>query len=136
MPRWYTYTTIDPLDPYSGSKAEVRFPGDLLDFYSKMRPVDFANILTAKKVLDDPKRIFYGTRVLSEGGWCYIGKPDEWYIREGVVVPFSSDKVFAVYCRDDLIVYTFKAEYADTKDPLSPKNWEERYGKVIWKANH
>lgn len=135
MVPWFTYPAIDPLDPYSGNTTKVRFHRDFLEHLSKYKPVDFFNLKTAIKVLDSPTRIFYGLRPLNEGGWCYAGKPDQWWIRENVIVPFPPNMVFAIYCQNDLIVYNFRAEYSDPIDPLSPINWDERYQRLIWKNN-
>ena len=135
MARWLTYSTLDPLDPLSGNKTEVRLPIDLIERLNKYRPVDFQNLWTVAKVFDAPKRIFYGLRELHEGGWCYVGKPDEWWIREKVKVPFPANLVFAVYLQQDLWVYAFRAEYADTDDPLSPQGWDQRYQRLVWKSN-
>ena len=135
MPRWLTYKTLDPLDPHSGSKTEVKFPVDLVEHLNRNKPVDYYNLRTAAKVLDEPNRIFYGLRPLYEGGWCYVGKPSEWWIREGVVVPFPPKMVFAIYLENNLVVYTFRAEYADANDDLSPRHWDERYQKLVWKKH-
>lgn len=133
--RWLTYRTLDPLDPGSGNTTEVRFPSDFVERLNKYRPVDFQNLRTVAKVFDAPNRIFYGLRELHEGGWCYVGKPNEWWIREDVIVPFPPNMVFAIYLQQDLWVYTFRAEYADTNDPLSPQGWDQRYQKLVWKRN-
>ena len=136
MARWLTYQTLDPLDPNSGHKTEIKIPDDYVSYLNKYRPVDFLNLHTVAKVLDAPLRIFYGLRQLNEGGWCYVGKPDKWWVRERVDATFPSDKVFAIYLRNDLILYGFKAEYADERDALSPRGWDERYQKLVWKRNH
>lgn len=136
MARWYTCRTLDPLDPYSGEKVEVRIPTDYVERLNKYRPVDWYNLGKVAEVLGNPKRIFYGLRQLTEGGWCYVGKPTQWVIREGVDVPFPENLVFVVYLSDDLHVYNHRAEPADQGDLLSPKNWEERYQKLVWKSNH
>lgn len=95
--------------------------------------MDHCNLITVTIVFDNPNRIFYGLREERDGGWCYIGKPQEWWIKEGVVVPFPDNLVFAVNLDDNLFVYGFRAEYAAADDPLSPKNWDERYTRLAWK---
>jgi hypothetical protein len=136
VPRWLTYHTLDPLDPCSGTKTEVMIPMDYVDRLNKYRPIDWYNLRTAVKVFDAPTRIFYGLRQLTEGGWCYVGKPDQWWVREEVIAPFPKTLVFAVYLKDDLTVYNHRAERADADDPLSPKGWAERYQKLVWKSNN
>ena len=133
MEPWYSHPTIDPLDPCSGNTTKVKFHRGFLDHLSKDKPVDFFNLKTATRVLDAPNRISYGLRQLNEGGWCYVGKPNEWWLREAVIVPFPPNMVFAIYLSDDLIVYNFRAEYTDPIDELSPLNWAERYERLIWK---
>jgi hypothetical protein len=87
-------------------------------------------------VFENPKRIFKGIlRPISEKGWCYVGKPQRWYIKQNCDVPFPEDKVFAVYLNERLHVYTFRAEEVDPEDSLSPKDWKNRFGGLIWKSN-
>ena len=133
MEPWFSHATIDPLEPCSGNTTKAKFHRGFLEHLSKNKPVDFFNLRTAIGVLDAPNRIFYGLRDLNDGGWCYVGKPKEWWIRETVIVPFPANMVFAIYLRDDIVVYNIRAEYADPIDTLSPLNWGERYEKVIWK---
>lgn len=135
MGNCYTYETLDPLDPYAGNKTKIKIPDYYVDRLNKYRPVDWYNLRVAAKVLADPKRIFYGLRQLADGGWCYVGKPIQWWVREDRIVPFPKDLVFVVYLTDDLLLYSHRAEPADPEDTLNPKNWEERYQKVIWKSN-
>lgn len=128
----FTYQTIDPVNP--NVKREVIIPHELgLRFY-KHYPVRYLNFLAAKKVLDDPKRIFSRIRIITDGGWCYVGKPDVWYVTEESVVPFPSDLVYAVYMNDRMFVQGHRAEIADQEDPLSPKNWKTRFGGLKWKS--
>ncbi len=124
---------IDPQNP-TGPKVDAIFPGDLTLRYYKYSPVRYFNLITAKHVLDNAERIFFGVREFNEGGWCYTGRPDEWYIRENVIAPFPGDKVFAVYLNPNLRVYECRAEYADPDDPLSPVDWQKRYRGLIWKS--
>ena len=79
--------TIDPNNP-SGPKVDAIFPGGYTSGLFKHCPVDYENLRAAKYVLENTERIFFGVREFNEGGWCYTGRPDKWYIREKVVVPF------------------------------------------------
>jgi hypothetical protein len=130
---WFSHETIDPLDPYSGNKTKVKFHRGFLECLGKNNAAGHKNLITAIKVLDAPNRIFYGTRELNDGGWCYIGKPDDWYLRVEVITPFPPNMVFAIYMTDDLSVYNLRAEFIDPIDVLSPLNWGERYERLIWK---
>ena len=124
--------TIDPNNP-TGPKVDAIFPGGLTSRYYKNSPVRFENLRAAKYVLENTERIFYGVREFNKGGWCYTGRPAEWYIRERVVVPFPKELVFAVYLNPRMQVYGCRAEYAADDDPLSPINWQQRYRGLTWK---
>ncbi len=125
--------TINPVDP-AGPKVDAVFPGSYTLRLYKYSPVDYQNLRAAKHVLENPKRIFCGVREFNEGGWCYVGRPSEWHIKERHVVPFPEDKVFAVYLNPRLFVYECRAEYAAEDDPLCPINWTTRYRGLIWKS--
>ena len=124
---------IDPRNP-TGPKIEGIFPEDLSVRYLKYSPVRFWNLIAAKYVLEHTQRIFFGVREFNEGGWCYTGRPSEWYIRERIVVPFPKGLVFAVYLNPFMKVYESRAERADADDPMCPVDWQQRYGELIWKS--
>ena len=129
----YIFTIDNPAD---NSKLDIRFEEDDLTRIYKYRPVEFQNIEVAViKVLEKPNRIFKGIiRPVSVNGWCFVGQPDEWYIRKNVLVPFDKNKyVYAVFLNDRMSVYDFRAEYRDQEDTLSPKDWKNRFGVLIWK---
>jgi hypothetical protein len=71
--------------------------------------------------------------VFNQGGWCYTARPEEWYIKEGIAVPFPKELVFAVYLNPYLRVYEGRAEHVDAADPLCPVNWRTRYRGLTWK---
>lgn len=126
--------TID--NPADGVKIDVRFEEDDLKRIYKYQPVEFQNIEVAViKVLKNPTRIFKGiVRPVSSDGWCFVGQPDEWYIRKNILVPFDKNKyVYAVFLNDRMSVYNFRAEYRDPEDLLSPKDWKNRFLNLIWK---
>ena len=126
-------TTLDPNNP-TGPKISVIFPAGYMVRLYKYSPVDFQNLRAADYVLGHPQRIFFGVRLLNQGGWCYTGRPVEWCIREGCIVPFPKDKVFAVYINPNMQVYECRAEYAAHDDPLCPVDWQERYRGLTWKS--
>ena len=128
------YPTIDPENP-AGFKVDVTIPGDLLERWFKYNLVQYENLRCVKRVLDDPKRIFKGiVRPVSKDGWCYVGKPERWHIKENVDAPFPNDKVFAVFLNDRFHLYNFRAEEIDLEDALSPRDWKNRFGGLIWKS--
>ena len=126
--------TINPEDP-DGPKRDAIFPAAYTTRLFKYWPVDFENLRAAKFVLENTRRVFFGVRHFSEGGWCYTGRPTEWYIRERIEVPFPLDKVFAVYMNPQMPVYECRAEYADNQDPLCPVGWQTRYRGLTWPKN-
>lgn len=129
----FKYGTLNPLDPM-GTKIEITIPGDLIERFHKTEPVKYENFRAVKKVLDNPLRIFSGVRTFNEGGWCYVGRPDVWCVRERVIMDFPKHLVFAVYVNPAMFLYEFRGERADSSDPLNPINWEDRYGGVVWKS--
>jgi hypothetical protein len=85
-------------------------------------------------VLENTKRIFSGVRRFNDGGWCFTGRPEMWYIRENVRAPFQKEYVFAVYLNPALNVYEARAERVAKDDEYSPCDWQDRYFALIWKS--
>lgn len=123
--------TLDPNNP-AGPRIAVFLPQDIVLRAYKYDSVKYENLRGLKEVLDNPKRIFWGIREYSEGGWCYTGIPPELYVTETEVIDFPKDKVFAVYITDRYEIFDWIVEYADDKDCLNPKGWEERYRSKKW----
>lgn len=128
----FTIRCRDPRAPEHDT-VNVIIPGDLIEHCYCSLPVQFENFRAAKFVLENPRRIFSGVRLLNQGGWCYVGKPSEWYIRENTIAPFPEQFVFAVYVNPNFRLYEFRAEKVAPDDPDSPIGWAERYGALIWK---
>jgi hypothetical protein len=125
--------TIDPNNP-AGPKVMAIFPGGYTLRLFKYSPVDYWNLIAAKYVLEHTERVFFGVREFNDGGWCYTGRPAEWYITEGVVAPFPDNMVFAVYLNPNMRVYECRAEYAADDGPRCPKDWRTRYRGLTWKS--
>src|SRR5688572_11399593 len=96
MSKNYVQQIIDPNNP-SGPKIDATIPSSLIINYYKYYPVRYENLVAAKFVLENPKRIFSGIRQFNEGGWCFTGKPKAWRIQELVTAAFPDNLVFAVY---------------------------------------
>ena len=128
-----TLNIIDPKNP-TGKRIEAVIPGDLIIRWYKYHPVMYENLRAVKAVLDDPKRIYAGIRAINEGWFCYVGRPETWYIKEDTEVPFPKNRVFAVYLNNRMHVYNFTAEYIDSDDPLSPKDWKNRFTGLLWQS--
>lgn len=134
LPRDYEILTINPKEP-TGPKIPAILPVGLMERYYKYRFVDFENLRAAKHVLEKPKRIYPVLREFSEEErWCYIGRPESWYVAENVTAPFPRHLVFAVYLDSRMIVYQSRAELAAQDDHMSPVNWQNRYGGLVWKS--
>jgi hypothetical protein len=129
----YACKTIDPSNP-TGPKVDAIFPGDYTLRLYKYSPVDYENLRAAKYVLEHTERIFFGVREFNEGGWCYTGRPAEWFIKEGVVAPFPDNMIFAVYLNPNMRAYECRAEYVADDDARCPKGWQTRYGGLTWKS--
>ena len=124
--------TIDPTAP-TGGMWQVFLPTSVVDELFKRLGNDFWNLLLcAKPVLDNPKRIFEGVRDYEEGGWCYVGIPDEISPAEKVKAPFPPGFVYAVYVNPEREVYWWCLEKSAKDDPLCPEDWQERYGSLKW----
>ncbi|MCX7425269.1 MAG: hypothetical protein NTW96_06545 [Planctomycetia bacterium] len=129
----YACLTIDPTNP-DGPRIEVVFPAAYTTRLFKYAPVDFENLRSAKYVLENTQRIFFGVRAFNEGGWCFSGRPREWFLKERIVVPFPHDKVFVVYINPRMQVYECRAEFIAEDDPLAPIDWQTRFRGLTWKS--
>ena len=123
---------IDPRDP-GGAPAVVTIPCDLIQRWYKYQSVDYENLETAKFVLEHPQRILGGVRDYEEGGYCYLARPSQWYVKSGVLAPFPAQLVFGVYVNPNLWLYEIQAEKTDKQDILLPINWKTRYREgLLW----
>jgi hypothetical protein len=126
--------TINPRNP-SGPRIAAVLPSELIERYHKYRSVDFENFRAAKRVLENPRRIFSVLREFGdEERWCYTGRPERWSVAEKVTAPFPEHLVFAVYLNARIQIYQSRAERAAEDDPMSPVNWQIRYGGLVWKS--
>lgn len=123
----------NPEDP-EGTKVQATLPAYLATKAYKDDPIQFANLVAAKHVVENPVRIFYGVRQYNQGGWCYTGRPAQWDIREGVTVPFPPNLIYAVYLNPRLTIYAWTAHKVAGDDALSPEDWQNRYEGLTWKA--
>lgn len=113
---------------------DVVFPADLTLRFYKYSPTRYKNLITAKAVLDNVKRIFWGVREFQQGGYCYAGRPATWYVKEDVEASFPSDLVYVVYLNPRMFIYEIRAENAATDDPLCPIDWPNRFRGLRWKS--
>lgn len=121
----------DPRDP-DGPFAKFIIPGSYYERLYKYNPVKYENLRAAKYVLENTDAIFSGVRDFDEGGWCYVGRPLVWFIRENESVEFPENRVFAVYVNPNLRLYEHRAEYIADDDCRLPKDWQDRYQGLIW----
>lgn len=132
MPQNFYIDIIDPDNP-EGPKTQATIPHRLILQYYKYHPVRYENFRAAKFVLENPARIFAGVRQFNEGGWCFTGRPKQWYVKADAIVPFPDELVFAVYLNSRLFVYEARAEKSASDDPLCPEDWQDRYSALVWK---
>lgn len=128
----YRIWTVDPKNP-TGPKVQAILHRSLYLRLYKYRPVDYENLRGVIAVLENPERIFEGLRLENEGYWCFVGKPEKWFVKEDSEESFPGDKVFAVYLNNRMYVFDFAAEEVDGEDALSPKNWKDRFTRLAWK---
>jgi hypothetical protein len=127
----YTCKARNPEDP-EGEWVEVFFPSDFVLGLYKHVPVQFENLRAAKFVLENAECIFWGLREYNPGGWCYSGRPGQWYIRERITAPFPKHLVFAVYMNARRHVYECRAERAEEDNSSYPIDWRNRFGGLTW----
>lgn len=120
-------------------EIDIRVEYEYYDFLKIHWPHDFANLITAYKVLEKPNRIFFGlnrSHSDSTKKYCVIGKPDHWYVGESnSEVPFPPKCVFEVFLDERHSIFEFGVEEADTEDQLCSVGWRERFGELIWKIS-
>lgn len=102
------------------------------------QPNDYINLATVHEVLNNPNRIFAGlNRPESDSSkmLCVVGKPKNWYVgKDGdITAPFPRNLVYLVFLNERNSIFEFRAEHADTEDPLSPEGWRDRFVERIWK---
>ena len=121
---------VDPRD--LKRQVEVRIEFDTFNrWFKRFYQTRGQNLRTAKEVLLHPTRIYVGLkRPFDQEGWCYVGKPNQWYIKE-TLVPFPENLVYAVYLNDRRSVFDHYPEDADASDSLSMHDWENRFGDII-----
>jgi hypothetical protein len=126
--------------PIDNTEIVIRVEFETWNFLQKCRPNEFLKLFTVHEVLNNPNRIFSGLNRLysdTSNHLCFVGKPQSWrrYTGENeiVKVSFLPNHVFLVFLNERRTVYEFRAEEADREDPLSPENWEARYGELLWK---
>jgi len=127
--------TINPENP-DGDKVEIFIELGLIHEICK-HPIKFYNLgMCVPGVLTNPMRIYSGLRDLQKGGWCYVGVPDQWCIKDGVFATFPRSKfVFAVYVNPRMRVYEWRAEKIAADDAFAPVDWQRRYGELIWQTS-
>jgi len=121
--------------PATGEKTDIRIEEDYCRHLYKNIRTSYENLRAAKYVLENPKRIFSGIlRSVTSDGQCFVGKPERWYINPTDTAPFPKNKVFLVFLTTRMQLYNFRAELSDLEDPLSPIDWKNRFGGVLWKS--
>ncbi|MGR3302020.1 MAG: hypothetical protein ACUZ8I_05890 [Candidatus Scalindua sp.] len=126
--------------PVDGKKIQIRIESKYYERLLIYLPNDFLNLSTVHEVLNNPNRIFSGlNRPHSDSSnmLCFVGKPKYWYVgtSKSVSVPFPSNLVYLVFLNERNSIFEFRAEKADTEDPLSPIGWKDRFGERTWKKN-
>ena len=124
----FVVSTIDA----TGVPTLAYIPKDIIQRFYTYEPVRYENFRAVKEVLEHPLAIFRGVRMLTVGGWCYIGRPEKWCVSEGVFADFPQHLLFAVYLNPLMHVYEFRAESAENVDPVRSL-WRERFGELAWK---
>lgn len=133
MARDYYFDVLDPGNPL-GPKIQARLSGELYLHHYKCNYVKYLNLIAARHVLSNTLAIFEGVRDFQEGGWCYLGRPTSYYLRENVEAPLEHSRVFAVYINPAMGVYEWRLEVADANGSSLPEKHENRFKRLVWKA--
>lgn len=127
---FYSVQTVDPEDPTN--IIEVLFPRDLAMQYGKTKPVRLKNVEAAVEVLESPQRIYRGIRTRNPGGWCYVGRPEQIYVKPYCKADLPDHLLFAVYVSSDYHIYEWRPDKVDSDDPLEPINADSRFEGIAW----
>lgn len=133
VPGFFSVWAIDPEAP--DRRIEALIPKEVLYNYYKTHPVTWHNVVVAKEVLENPARIYYGIRDHQKGGWCYTGRPMQFWKKPGITVPLPTTHLFTVYMNPSYHVYLWRLEKVDPQDLFAPIDWRERYGGMSWKRD-
>ena len=125
---------FNPHDPGKGSFV-ARIPCDLALRWYKYDYVTYQNLVPARDVLLAPRAVFTGVRDYEEGGYCFLGLPEQWYIRQDCLVPFPPMKILAVYLNPNRWLYDVQAEKTESIGGVLPVRWKERYEALLWPTN-
>ncbi|MCX5674736.1 MAG: hypothetical protein NTX87_06985 [Planctomycetota bacterium] len=126
---------VDALNPHeqTGATWSVLLPIGLVRHWLKESEVDYQNLKhLVPEILRKPVAVFGGVRVYEQGGYCYLGKPADWYIRPNCLVPFPKERIFAVYVNPMCRLYEIQAEKVEPPSLYRPKGWKDRYEALLW----
>jgi hypothetical protein len=132
MPQNALIDIINPED-VNGPKIKAVLSHTFYLRMYKFSPVKYENLVAAKYILENPQRIFSGVRQFNDGGWCFTGRPNSWYVTKDVRVPFPEHLVFAVYLNAAFNLYEARGERSANDDKLCPIDWQKRYQALVWK---
>jgi hypothetical protein len=126
---------VEALNPHGQTAATwtVLVPVSLVRHWLKESEVDFQNLKhLVPAILRAPVAVFEGVRDYEEGGYCYLGKPTDWYVKPRCLVPFPKDRIFAVYVNPMRRLYDIQAEKTEPGSMYRPEGWKERYEALLW----
>lgn len=128
----YQLQVVDPNRPPTSMVMAI-IPADVCLRAYKANEVKYQNLRAAKFVLQNPLLIFEGVREHQEGGWCYIARPAEFFIRPTIVVPLPAELVFAAYLNPARRLYEWRLEPAESPGSAYPSGHKSRYKRESWK---
>lgn len=133
MARDITIQVVDPDRPPTAYVPAI-IPGDIYLHYYKTNEAKYRNLVPAVFVLERPLLIFEGVREYQEGGWCYVGRPEFFFLRPTVQVSLPAGRVFAAYLNPLRRLYEWRLETAEADSSPYPKGHESRYKRLAWKS--
>ncbi len=92
------------------------------------------NIAAALHVLRDPIRINRGIRPKSRRKWgyCYVGRPDQWYVTDGVLAPLPPFLLYCAFVDNQDVLYEWRAERAEDASKGLLQDRGVRFEEEIW----
>lgn len=133
MAKDFVLPIIDPCNP-QGPRVNATIRGDLYLHCWKEDEIKYWNLVPARSVLDAPLLIFEGVRQFQQGGWCFAGRPVEYYLRPRVTVTLERERVFCVYLNPRLDVYEWRLEPADSPGSAYPSGHSTRFRRLAWRS--
>lgn len=125
--------SVAGLDPSGQGTREFWIEKDLIQFFYKKGWMDkFKALHSVKEIMEAPSVIFQGLmREGQEEALCYAGIASHRYSRDGNELPPPPGKTFAIFIREDDVIFRWDWEEADS-NLTYPRDYRDRFGPQLW----